>query len=101
MSEQITEGESLIANAIQAIYSADDDVPFVAFALGAAEVNTQLQVMRQLAQEFAEVILLMSAFYKPCDGSGCRAAVCDPFCSYDNDRIQAAIASARNVGLMP
>jgi hypothetical protein len=56
MSEQITEGESLIRDVFRAIHSAEDDVPLVAFALGAAEVNLQLRDMRQLAQELATAV---------------------------------------------
>jgi hypothetical protein len=56
MSEQITEGELLIRDVFRAIYSQEDDVPLVAFALGAAEVNLQLRDMRQLAQELAEAV---------------------------------------------
>jgi hypothetical protein len=55
MSEQITEDELLIRNLFRAIHSQEDGVPLLAFALGAAEVNTQLRDMRQLATELAEM----------------------------------------------
>jgi hypothetical protein len=89
MSEQITEGELLIRDVFRAIDSAEDDVPLVAFALGAAEVNLQLRDMRQLAQELATALDNLNWLHGAIKNTNIRSRVMD------------ALAHAADAGLTP